>query len=186
MSAWKVIQLKEYPMSCQLKPTFSSTQDQALHISPLPTSSASSATTAPHTPSQWPSHGAARHSPHASADLCTCSPFFPLDYLTLCSGLACRRCSLPCLGRARLLFGPLGAPCAGFCVRHLLCCDVINSMLPPLPGPFGGQDCASFACMSSGSDRAQHKAGGGEVWLRQGTRFSSQHCQSLSFFSLLV
>ena len=41
-------------MSCQPKPTFSSTQDQALHISPLPASSASSPTTSAHTLSDPP------------------------------------------------------------------------------------------------------------------------------------
>lgn len=89
-STWvrgRVIQLKEYPISCKLKPTFSSTQDQALdNIRPLPTLPASSATTTPHAPSQWPSHRAARHSPDTSARLCTCSPFFPLDCLFSTAG----------------------------------------------------------------------------------------------------
>lgn len=140
-STWvrgRVSQLKEYPISCKLKPTFSSTQDKALHIRPLPTSPASSATTTPHTPSQWPSHRAARHSTDTSASLCTCSPFFPLDYLILYSRLKCPRWSLPCLGRVRPLFWPLRASCAGVCLWHLLYCAVTNSMLPRLPGPFGG------------------------------------------------
>ena len=137
-STWvrgRVSQLKEYPISCKLKPTFSSTQDQALHIRPLPTSPASSATTTPHTPSQWPSHRATRHSPDTSASLCTCSPFFPLDYLILYSRLKCPRWSLPCLGRARPLFWPLRASCAGVCLWLLPYCAVTDSTLPPLPGP---------------------------------------------------